>query len=69
MEDQNDKKLYLTVFDFCKILRMREKNITKSANFFWLFFYIVQREDDHISSHKHKLKKRLGAKRSKSLVL
>ena len=59
MEDQNNKNLYLTVFGFLKILRMREKNITKSANFFVIFLYCKKRRCSHIEPQAQ-VKKEVG---------
>ena len=33
--EENYKHLCPEVFNFCKSLKMREKNISKSVNFFW----------------------------------
>ena len=40
--------LCLKVFYFCKVLKMREKNIMKSANFFVFVLYCTKRRCSEI---------------------
>ena len=50
MNDQNFKNLCFKVLSFCKILKMREKNIMKSANFFVFVLYCAKRRCSQIKS-------------------
>ena len=38
---QNYRNLYTKAFDFCENLKIREKNIWKSANFLLLFYTVL----------------------------
>ena len=44
MDAQNNKNVSSN-FDFCKIMKIHEKTLIKSANFF-VIVYIVQRKDN-----------------------
>ena len=47
MDAQNYTNLCPKVFDFCQILKVREKTLLNLQTFLLLLFYIVQREDAH----------------------
>ena len=48
------KKMFPKVFDFCKILKMREQILLNPRTFFNCF-YIIQREYAHRETHDPQL--------------
>ena len=55
MDAQNYTNLCQKVFDFCPILKSREKILLYPRTFF-LLLYVVQRENANKESHNKKLK-------------
>ena len=55
MDARNYKTLYPKVFDFCEILKIREK-LFENPGFCLLLFYILQREDAKCSQIEQQLK-------------
>ena len=68
MNYQNFKNLCFKVFYFCKILKMREKNIMKSAKFF-CFCFVLYKEKMLTDKTTIKSWNRKWAKRPKTLVV
>ena len=67
MNEQNLKNLFLKVFYFCKIFKMREKILRNPQTFFVFVLYCTKRRCSQIKPHIE-VEIEDGRERSKSLV-